>query len=86
MGEFRKSRNNMKFHRIITKILKILRSNQRIMKIIKNNKVPYDNYANRENIIMPYENYSNNENPKVPHENHKIKEFHVRVTQIIEVL
>ena len=51
--------------------MKILKSNARIMKIIKNNKVPYDNYANRENIIIPYYNYLNNENLKVPHENHE---------------
>ena len=43
--------------------MKILKSNARIMKIIKNNEVPNNNYANHENLIIPYENYSNNENP-----------------------
>ena len=56
----------MKFHMRKTKIMKILKSNERIMEIIKKNKVPFENYSNHENFIISYDKYSNHENTEVP--------------------
>ena len=38
----------------------------RIMKIMKNLRIPYDNHADHENQIIPLENYENHENPIIP--------------------
>ena len=41
----------------------------RIMKIMKNLRIQYENHADHENSLLLLENHANHENPRIPPEN-----------------
>ena len=51
--------------------MKIQIFKSRIMKIIKNLKIPQQNHKNHENVIIPLKTYEIPKIPKQDHENHE---------------
>ena len=46
--------------------MKIKKFQRRIVKIIKNRRIPLDNYENHENHKIPLESHENHENLRIP--------------------
>ena len=49
--------------------MKTLQFQMRIMKMLKNLRIPLENHEDNENLIIPLENHENHENPIIPLEN-----------------